>query len=151
MTQTPVPQRMGYPDYPFQSHYLAVDRFRLHFLDEGASNAEPIVMLHGNPSWSFYFRKMILALRKQYRCIVPDHIGMGLSDKPKGSSYPFTLDQRVNDLEHLLNHLKIKQNLTLIIHDWGGMIGMAYALRHPEKIKRLVVFNTCNNRYLDEI
>jgi haloalkane dehalogenase len=132
---------MSFPDYPFQSHYAVIQGLRLHYLDEGPQDAEPVIMLHGNPSWSFFYRKLISAFRDHYRCVVPDHIGMGLSDKPGDDSYNFTLDQRVGDLETLLNQLEIN-NFTLVLHDWGGMIGMAYANKHPERIKRLVILNT---------
>jgi cis-3-alkyl-4-acyloxetan-2-one decarboxylase len=101
-----------------------------------------VVMVHGNPSWSFYYRNLVLALRDRYRCIVPDHIGCGLSDKPGDDRYDYTLSRRVDDLERLLEHLGITENITLVVHDWGGMIGMAYAVRHPERIKRLVILNT---------
>ena len=137
---------MDYPDYSFDHHYHSVKGLRLHYLDEGPKNSDgdagPVVMVHGNPSWSFYYRKLVTALRDNYRCIVPDHIGMGLSDKPDDESYHFTLDQRVDDLESLLDHLGITENITLVVHDWGGMIGLAYATRHPERIKRLVILNT---------
>jgi cis-3-alkyl-4-acyloxetan-2-one decarboxylase len=136
---------MNYPDYSFDHHYHSVKGLRLHYLDEGPKNndeADPIVMLHGNPSWSFYYRKLVIALMGDYRCIVPDHIGMGLSDKPDDETYRFTLDQRVDDLESLLDHLNITNNITLVLHDWGGMIGMAFAIRYPERIKRLVILNT---------
>lgn len=99
-------------------------------------------MLHGNPTWSFYYRKLVLAMRSTHRVIVPDHIGCGLSDKPRDSEYHYTLDQRVNDLEALLEHLDVNSDITLVVHDWGGMIGMTYAVRHPEKLKRLVILNT---------
>ncbi len=137
---------MDYPDYSFDHHYHSVKGLRLHYLDEGPKNSDgdagPVVMVHGNPSWSYYYRKLVTALRDNYRCIVPDHIGMGLSDKPDDESYHFTLDQRVDDLESLLDHLGITENITLVVHDWGGMIGLAYATRHPERIKRLVILNT---------
>ncbi len=137
---------MNYPDYSFDHHYHSVKGLRLHYLDEGPKDSdedtEPVVMMHGNPSWSFYYRKLVLVLQSNYRCIVPDHIGMGLSDKPDDETYRFTLDQRVDDLESLLEHLSITKNITLILHDWGGMIGMAFATRHPEKIKRLIILNT---------
>lgn len=137
---------MNYPDYSFDHHYHSVKGLRLHYLDEspknGDGNADPVVMVHGNPSWSFYYRKLVLALRSDYRCIVPDHIGMGLSDKPDDEIYRFTLDQRVDDLESLLDHLNVTDNITLVLHDWGGMIGMAFATRYPERIKRLVILNT---------
>ena len=137
---------MNYPDYSFDHHYHSVKGLRLHYLDEGPKNdngnTDPVVMVHGNPSWSFYYRKLVLALRSDYRCIVPDHIGMGMSDKPDDEIYRFTLDQRVDDLESLLDHLNVTDNITLVLHDWGGMIGMAYATRYPERIKRLVILNT---------
>ena len=137
---------MNYPDYSFDHHYHAVKGLRLHYIDEGPKSSdediEPLVMVHGNPSWSFYYRKLVNALRDNYRCIVPDHIGMGLSDKPDDETYHFTLDQRVDDLESLLDHLGLTENITLVVHDWGGMIGMAYATRHPKRIKRLIILNT---------
>ena len=111
---------MNYPDYSFDHHYHSVKGLRLHYLDEGNASAEPVVMVHGNPSWSFYYRKLVLALKDNYRCIVPDHIGMGMSDKPDYETYHFTLDQRVDDLESLLDYLKITNNITLVLHDWAA-------------------------------
>ena len=113
---------------------------RLHYIDEGAG--DPVVMLHGNPTWSFLYRRLIESLRGSHRVIVPDHIGCGLSEKPDDSRYAYTLESRVDDLEALLEYLGLDRELTLIVHDWGGMIGMAYAARHPERIARLVVTNT---------
>lgn len=110
----------------------------MQYVDMGAG--APVLMLHGNPTWSIYYRNVVAALKSDYRCIVPDHIGMGYSDKPR--NYPYTLRQRVDDLEALLDHLEVTQNITLIAHDWGGMIGMAYATRHPERISRFVLMNT---------
>jgi haloalkane dehalogenase len=126
--------------YPFTSHRLDLAGIQYHYLDEGAG--PPVVMLHGNPSWSFYYRNLVTALRNRYRCIVPDHIGCGLSEKPGDDCYDYTLSRRVDDLEHLLEHLGVGHDITLVVHDWGGMIGMAYAERHPERIKRLVILNT---------
>jgi haloalkane dehalogenase len=126
--------------YPFTGFYLSRPGGRLHCLDEG--RGEPIVMLHGNPTWSFYYRNLVLALRDTYRCIVPDHLGCGLSDKPPPTAYDYSLQSRVDDLEAVLDHLGLRQNLTLVLHDWGGMIGMAFASRYPERIRRLVVSNT---------
>lgn len=126
--------------YPFEAHYLNLNGLRYHYLDEGAG--DPVVMVHGNPTWSYYYRNAVVALSDYYRTIVPDHIGCGYSDKPDDSRYRYTLRQRVDDLESLLDHLALKENVTLVLHDWGGMIGMAYAIRHPERIKRLVLFNT---------
>jgi len=119
---------------------LDINGFRLHFIDEGAG--DPVVMLHGNPTWSFYYRHLASALRDNYRVIVPDHIGCGLSDKPDARQYPYTLDRRVQDLDDLLERLGVRGNITLVLHDWGGMIGMAWAHRRPERVKRLIILNT---------
>ncbi len=126
--------------YPFKSHYLDRRGLRYHYLDEGGG--EPIVMVHGNPTWSFYFRGLVKGLRGLHRCIVPDHIGCGLSDKPGDDRYEYVLQRRVEDLEALLDHLGLDHGVTLVVHDWGGMIGMAVALRRPERIARMVVMNT---------
>jgi pimeloyl-ACP methyl ester carboxylesterase len=126
--------------YPFTGHYLDLEGLKYHYLDEGSGS--PVVMVHGNPSWSFYYRNLVIELRDRYRCIVPDHIGCGFSDKPGDDRYDYTLARRVDDLERLIDHLDITDNITLVLHDWGGMIGMAYAVRHPERIKRLVILNT---------
>jgi cis-3-alkyl-4-acyloxetan-2-one decarboxylase len=126
--------------YPFSGHFLARPGGQLHYLNEGAGDS--VVMLHGNPTWSFYYRNLVLALRDSYRCIVPDHIGCGLSDKPPLSLYDYSLKSRIDDLEALLESLGLRENLTLALHDWGGMIGMGFAARHPERIKRLIVSNT---------
>lgn len=99
-------------------------------------------MLHGNPTWSFYYRNLVLALRDSYRCIVPDHLGCGLSEKPTAQQYDFSLKSRIDDVEALLDHLGVTKQVTLIVHDWGGMIGMGYAARHPERIARIVAINT---------
>ena len=126
--------------YPFTGKYLDLGGLRYHYLDEGSG--PPVVMVHGNPSWSFYYRNLVTALAPRHRCIVPDHIGCGFSDKPDDDRYDYTLARRTDDLERLLEHLGIESNITLVVHDWGGMIGMAYAARHPERIQRLVVMNT---------
>jgi pimeloyl-ACP methyl ester carboxylesterase len=128
--------------YPFSSHYLEIRGLRLHYLDEGPRDAPPVLMLHGNPTWSFYYRNLVMALRDRYRCIVPDHVGCGLSDKPGDDAYDYRLKSRIEDLDALLNHLDLSQPLTLVVHDWGGMIGFAWAVRNPERIDRLVVLNT---------
>jgi len=127
-------------EYPFKSHFLDLNGLQYHYLDEG--QGEPVVMLHGNPSWSFYYRHLVRELRQDFRLIVPDHIGCGLSDKPADSQYSFTLEQRVKDLDALINTLALEQKLTLVVHDWGGMIGMAWAVRNPERIARIVIMNT---------
>ncbi len=127
--------------YPFEGRRLMVrDGIAMHYLDEGAG--ETVLMLHGNPTWSFYFRDLVRELRATHRVIVPDHIGCGLSDKPGDDRYRYTLQSRVEDIEALLDHLGIHENLTLVLHDWGGGIGMTCAARRPERIKRFVLMNT---------
>lgn len=116
------------------------DGLRLHYIDEG--EGEPVVMVHGNPTWSFFFRPLIDGLRGSNRVIVPDHIGCGLSEKPGDDRYAYTLESRVDDLESLLDRLGVDRNITLVLHDWGGMIGTAYATRHPDRISRMIVMNT---------
>jgi haloalkane dehalogenase len=114
----------------------------MHYLDEGPRDAPPVLMLHGNPTWSFYFRDLVRSLSDRYRCIVPDHIGCGLSDKPGDDNYPYRLERRIADLDALLQHLSLSQPLSLIVHDWGGMIGFGWAARQPQSVARMVVLNT---------
>jgi haloalkane dehalogenase len=126
--------------YPFTSHFMERNGLNYHYIDEGTG--DPIVMLHGNPTWSFYYRSLVKGLSPFYRTIVPDHIGCGLSDKPGMDRYDYRYRSRVEDLEALMDHLRIENRITLILHDWGGMIGLAFALRNPQKVKRLVITNT---------
>jgi haloalkane dehalogenase len=123
--------------YPFQSHFLTLSGWKYHYVDEGSG--EVLVVLHGNPTWSFYYRRLIAEFRGAYRVIAPDHMGCGYSDKPQ--EYAYTLEQHIGNLEALLDSLNVDR-LTLFLHDWGGPIGMGYALRHPDRVKRFVVFNT---------
>jgi len=126
---------------PFSGKFLKLDGgINYHYLDAGTGS--PVVMLHGNPSWSFYYRRLAVQLSSDHRVIVPDHVGCGLSDKPGDEQYDYTLTSRVDNLEQLLDTLEIKENITLVVHDWGGMIGMAYATKYPERIAKLVIMNT---------
>ena len=109
----------------------------MHYLDEG--RGDPVVMVHGNPTWSFFYRRLVLGLRGGFRCVVPDHIGCGLSDK--GADFSYRLEDHVANLEQLVVDLDLR-GVTLVVHDWGGAIGMGAALRQAERIKRLVIFNT---------
>lgn len=111
---------------------------RMHYLDEG--DGPVVLMLHGNPTWSFYYRNLVHALvAAGFRCIVPDHIGCGLSDKPQ--KYSYTLKRRIEDVERLVSHLEIDR-FSLVVHDWGGAIGCGLAGRRPEALEKLVVLNT---------
>ncbi|WP_079724502.1 alpha/beta fold hydrolase [Pseudoxanthomonas indica] len=134
---------MNLPGYPFTPHRFEVrPGLSMSYLDEGPRDGEVVVMLHGNPSWSYYWRTLVAGLSDRYRCIVPDHIGMGLSDKPDDAQYDYTLQSRVDDVTALLDHLGITGPMTLAVHDWGGMIGFGWALAHAEQVKRLVITNT---------
>ena len=126
--------------YPFRSHYLKIGGHDYHYLDEG--RGEPLLMVHGNPTWSFYFRSLVSAFSGRYRVIVPDHIGCGLSAKPDADHYEFRLKRRVADLSALMDHLAPEDPVTLVVHDWGGMIGLAWALDHPDQVGRIIVLNT---------
>lgn len=131
--------------YPFASHELILNGFKLHYLDEGPENgakdAPVLLMLHGNPTWSFYWRNLVSALRKTCRVVVPDHMGCGLSDRPASSEYSYTLDQRICDISTLIKTLDLRE-ITLLAHDWGGAIGMGTAVRNAERFQRFVLFNT---------
>ena len=125
--------------YPFTSLYFDLNPYKLHYLDEG--EGEVLLFLHGNPTWSFYYRSLIQNFQGRYRCVAPDHIGCGFSDKPQ--DYDYTLSTHIDNLENLVDFLGLK-NITLVVHDWGGAIGMGLAVRKPELIKRLVLFNTAS-------
>jgi cis-3-alkyl-4-acyloxetan-2-one decarboxylase len=123
--------------YPFKSHFVDRGSARLHYLDEGQGPV--LLMVHGNPTWSFYFRHLVSAFRDDYRVVVPDHMGCGLSDKPP--DYCYTLSQRIDDLVQLIEQLDLRQ-ITLVVHDWGGAIGLGAAERVPNRVGRIVLLNT---------
>ncbi|MBN2022383.1 MAG: alpha/beta fold hydrolase [Pirellulales bacterium] len=125
--------------YPFASHYLDLGGLRYHYLDEGRGPA--LLMAHGNPTWSFYWRELVKAFRGRYRVVVPDHIGCGLSDKPHPRDYPYRLARRIDDLGELIRRLDLR-DVTLVAHDWGGAIGMGAAVAMPERFSRFVLLNT---------
>jgi haloalkane dehalogenase len=136
---------VGFPSisrelYPFEGRRVEVNGFTMNTLDEG--EGPPVVMVHGNPTWSFYYRNLVMRLRDRYRCIVPDHIGCGYSDRPAEGEYPWTFRRRAEDLQTLIEKLDVKEPVTLVVHDWGGMIGMTWAHWNPEKVARIVVLNT---------
>lgn len=123
--------------YPWKHHFLNLNGLNLNYVDEGQGPA--MLMLHGNPTWSFYYRHLITAFSQHFRCVVPDHMGCGFSDKPQ--DYAYTLENHIQNVVKLVKFLGLK-DITLIVHDWGGAIGMGLATRHPELIKRIVVLNT---------
>ena len=134
-------------EYPFSSHFLNVSGGRLHYLDEGPRSADAdaptLLCVHGNPTWSFYWRKIAVAFRDQVRVVVPDHLGCGLSDKPQ--DYSYRLADHIGNLERLIESLDLR-NVTLLAHDWGGAIGLGAAGRMPERFRRLMLFNTAAYR-----
>ena len=131
------PQWLDKREYPFQGHYYETPVGKMHYLDEGTG--DPIVMVHGNPVWSFIYRNLVKELSADYRCIAPDMIGFGLSDKP--TAFDYLPDHQAMLFENLMNHLKLDK-ITLVVNDWGGPIGLSYALKHPDKIKQLIILNT---------
>lgn len=128
---------------PFKRQYFRHKGQNIHYVDEApAAPKGTVVMVHGNPSWTLYYRNLISALKGEYRCIAMDNVGCGLSDKPDDSQYDYTLTSRIADLEALLAHLGVNEKVTLVVHDWGGMIGMGWASKYPQAIERLVILNT---------
>jgi haloalkane dehalogenase len=125
--------------YPFTSHRIDIEGRSLHYLDEGPRDAPPLLLLHGNPTWSFFWREVIRELRAERRVVAPDHLGCGLSDKPQ--RWPYRLAGHIDNIEHLVEKLDL-HDLTLGVHDWGGAIGMGFAARHAERIRRIIVLNT---------
>lgn len=126
-----------YPDYPFKSNYFVKESNRIHYVDEGEGDI--IVMVHGNPTWSFYYRRLISLLRLSHRVIAVDHLGCGLSDKPQ--DYNYCMQNHIDNLADLLDHLQV-QSFSLCVHDWGGAIGFGMAARKNNSLQRALVFNT---------
>lgn len=123
--------------YPYEPHYADVPDGRMHYVDEGEGH--PIVMVHGTPTWSFLYRHLITGLRDDYRMIAPDNLGFGLSDKP--TDYSYQPKDQARNLAAFIDGLGL-DDFTLVVHDFGGPIGLSYALDHPERVRRLVIFNT---------
>ncbi|HCR30864.1 MAG TPA: alpha/beta hydrolase [Opitutae bacterium] len=125
--------------YPFKQNRVRLAcGYEMNYVDEGEGH--PVLMIHGNPTWSFLYRELIKALRPGFRCIAPDHIGCGLSDKPT-SAYRFKLDQRIRDLEDFVDGLGLER-FDLVVHDWGGAIGVGMALSRLKNLRRLAILNT---------
>ncbi|MEZ6055339.1 MAG: alpha/beta fold hydrolase [Planctomycetaceae bacterium] len=124
-------------EYPFAPHYLTLGNVKLHYVDEG--EGDPVLFVHGNPTWSFAWRNLIKGLSPTARCVAIDHIGCGRSDKPQ--SYNYRLGQHIDNLLALIDSLSLKK-ITLVGHDWGGCIGMGAAVERPELFDRIVLMNT---------
>jgi len=125
--------------YPFEDRELRIGGLRYHYVDEGpASPAETLLMVHGNPTWSFHWRNLICRWRALHRCVAPDSLGSGLSDKPSDWSYRLT--DHVDNLVRLIDALDLER-ITLVAQDWGGAIGLGAALERPDRFGRLVLLN----------
>jgi haloalkane dehalogenase len=126
--------------YPFSPKvFVTPGGARMSYLDEGPRGGEATLLLHGNPTWSFYYRELVTALAPAGRCVAPDHVGMGLSAKPQ--DYDYSLASRIADIEALVASLGLTR-VHLVVHDWGGAIGFGWAARHPGLVGRIVVLNT---------
>ncbi len=126
--------------YPFEPHACVTPGgARMSYLDEGPRGDEAVLLLHGNPTWSFYYRDLVRALSPRIRCIVPDHIGMGLSEAP--ADYDYRLGTRIADVAALVRALGLRR-VHLVVHDWGGAIGFGWAVDHAEQLGRIVILNT---------
>lgn len=128
------------PLYPFASHWVDLPGGRMHYVDEApqGSRDSTLLFVHGNPTWSFHWRRLILALRPQYRCVAPDHLGCGLSEKPP---LMLRLADHIDNLCALVRQLDLA-SVTLVAQDWGGAIGLGAMLREPERLERIVLYNT---------
>jgi haloalkane dehalogenase len=133
----------GLAGYPFVPRTAEVGGHRMSYVDEGDRDAPPVLLVHGNPTWSFYYRSLLRSLpARGRRVIAPDHIGMGLSDKPSLQEHPHTLARRVADLTAFVDGLDLTGPVSLVVHDWGGPIGLAWAAEHPDRVADVVVMNT---------
>jgi haloalkane dehalogenase len=136
--RTPDERFTDLPDFPFAPHYLELEGLRMHYLDEG--QGEPILLLHGEPTWSFLYRRMIPRLRARFRCVAPDYIGFGRSDKWTDVG-AYSIARHLEFVEGFVAALDLRR-ITVVVQDWGGPLGLFYAIRHPERMARLVILNT---------
>ena len=136
--RTPDDRFVGLPDYPFEPHYVEQDRLRMHYVDEG--RGDPVLLFHGEPTWSFLYRKVIPPLARVARVLAPDYFGFGRSDKPVESEW-YSYDSHYASIERFVDELDLR-GLTLVVHDWGGPLGLRLAAERPERVDRLVITNT---------
>jgi haloalkane dehalogenase len=136
--RTPDDRFAGLPGYSFEPRYVEQDGLRMHYLYEG--DGAPILLLHGEPTWSFLYRKLIPRLSRGARCIAPDYFGFGRSDKPTDRHW-YSYDRHFDSIERLVEKLDLRE-VTVVVQDWGGPIGFRLCVTQPERIARLVVLNT---------
>ncbi len=139
--RTPDERFTGLPGYAFEPHYVEVDGLRVHYVDEGPASAEPVLMLHGEPSWSYLYRKMIpIITAAGHRAVAPDLVGFGRSDKPSQRE-DYTYQRHVDWMRGVLEALDLR-HITLVCQDWGGLIGLRLVAEHGERFARVVAANT---------
>jgi haloalkane dehalogenase len=136
--RTPDDRFANLPDFDFEPKYVEQDGLRLHYLDEG--EGDPVLLLHGEPTWAFLYRKIIPKLRGSARCVAPDYFGFGRSDKPTDRDW-YSYDRHTESLVRFVHELDLK-NITVVVQDWGGPLGFRFAVENPERVARLVVMNT---------
>ncbi len=136
--RTPDERFTGLPGYPFAPHYAELDGLRMHYLDEGTG--DPVLCLHGEPTWSYLYRRMIPPLAQAARVVCPDYLGFGRSDKPTDTDW-YSFDRHYGSIQGLVEELGLR-DLTVVVQDWGGPIGLRLAVERPELVTRLVILNT---------
>jgi len=136
--RTPDARFEGLPGYAFEPHYLEQDGLRMHYVDEGAGS--PVLLLHGEPTWAFLYRKMIPPLAGVARAVAPDYFGFGRSDKPT-RLVDYSYDFHYRSIERLADELDLRET-TVVVQDWGGPIGVRLAVERPDRVGRLVILNT---------
>ncbi|MBZ0263216.1 alpha/beta fold hydrolase [bacterium] len=124
-------------EYPFESHFFELRMGKMHYIDEG--EGRPLIFVHGTPTWSYLYRNLIKELSSQFRCIAVDHIGFGLSDKPK--NWMYRPQDHAQNLSLLLSSLDL-HDAVMIVHDFGGPIGLSWAVSNPDRVSKLILFNT---------
>jgi haloalkane dehalogenase len=135
--RTPEERFEGLSGYAFEPHYVEQDGLRMHYVDEG--EGDPVLLLHGEPTWAYLYRKVIPRLTS-FRCVAPDYFGFGRSDKPTDPGW-YSYDRHTESIARLAEHLDLR-NATVVMQDWGGPIGLRFAVEHPDRVARLVVLNT---------
>jgi haloalkane dehalogenase len=136
--RTPDEQFEGLPGYAFEPHYVEQDGLRMHYVDEGSGG--PVLLFHGEPTWSFLYRKVIPPLARVARVLAPDYFGFGRSDKPVERDW-YSYDTHYASIERFVDELDLR-GLTLVVHDWGGPLGLRLAAERPDRVDRLVITNT---------
>lgn len=136
--RTPDDRFEGLPGYAFQPHYIEQDGLRMHYVDEGAG--APVLLLHGEPTWAYLYRKMIPPLAGVARVVAPDYFGFGRSDKPTRIQ-DYSYDFHYGSIERLTDELDLRET-TVVVQDWGGPLGLRLAVERPDRVARLVILNT---------